>query len=248
MAEERGPEGDVLDIGAYCRDVEAHLARVNEGHIIRVVGPGFELVRRWAIEGIPLSVVRHGIDVKSERHRAGRSKRPLRLEFCEVDVQAVYADWKRAVGLMTGAAATPAADVGPADAEERRRPSLLKHVERVIDRLVKVSGHLEWPASFRDAIGAAIDELVVIRDGAKAARGAKRDEWTHRLTAVDGRVVAAAADAVGPDVLASLRASAAAELASFSGRLAPAAWQRSVDLGADRLLREHVGLPTIELS
>ena len=85
---------DGLDVGEYCREVEAYLTRVNEGHLIRLVGPGFEMVRRWALDGIPLSVVRQGIDMKSERHKAGRSTRPLRLEFCEGDVQAVYADWK----------------------------------------------------------------------------------------------------------------------------------------------------------
>ena len=46
-----------VDIGEYCRQVEDHLTRVNGGHLVRIVGPGFELVRGWANEGIPLSVV-----------------------------------------------------------------------------------------------------------------------------------------------------------------------------------------------
>jgi hypothetical protein len=86
------------DIGEYCRGVEAHLARVNAGQIVRIAGTSFELVRGWALEGIPLAIVYRGIEQKAERHRAGRSKRPLRLEFCEHDVRALYDDWRRAVG------------------------------------------------------------------------------------------------------------------------------------------------------
>jgi hypothetical protein len=86
------PERDAgaIDVGDYCRRVEDHLARVNLGHLVRIVGPGFELVRRWAEMGVPLSAVYRGIDMKAERHREGQARRPLRIEFCEPDVNAVY--------------------------------------------------------------------------------------------------------------------------------------------------------------
>src|SRR3954464_963633 len=87
------------DVGEYCRRVEDHLTRASGGHLVRIVGPGFEIVRQWAIEGVPLSVVYRGIDLKAERHRAGQAARPLRIEFCEADVRAIYDDWGRAVGL-----------------------------------------------------------------------------------------------------------------------------------------------------
>ena len=38
-----------VDLGAYCRAIEAHLCRVNGGHLIRVVGVAFDLVARRAI-------------------------------------------------------------------------------------------------------------------------------------------------------------------------------------------------------
>ena len=82
MAEELEPETATaagIDIGAYCRRVEDYLTRENGGHLVRIVGPGFELVRGWAAEGIPLSVVYRGIDRKLERHRAGHAARPLRV-------------------------------------------------------------------------------------------------------------------------------------------------------------------------
>ncbi len=60
----------------YCREIEAYLCQKNEGHLIRVVGPSFDLVSRWAAEGIPLKVAFGGIDRyrspgTSERAAAG---------------------------------------------------------------------------------------------------------------------------------------------------------------------------------
>jgi hypothetical protein len=36
------------DPGRYCRDIETYLCRKNDGHLIRIVGPAFELVTGWA--------------------------------------------------------------------------------------------------------------------------------------------------------------------------------------------------------
>ena len=87
------------EIGEYCRRVEDHLTRANAGHLVRIVGPGFELVRQWAIAGVPLSIVCRGIDDKAERHREGKATRPLRIEFCEGDIRVLYDRWRRAIGL-----------------------------------------------------------------------------------------------------------------------------------------------------
>ena len=54
-----GPEPEgvrVVDADAYCREIEAHLCRRNAGHLVRVVGPAFEMVAGWAAKGIPLKV------------------------------------------------------------------------------------------------------------------------------------------------------------------------------------------------
>ena len=52
----------------YCRDVETYLCQKNEGHLIRVVGPSFDLVSGWAALGVPLKVVFSGIDRYFERY------------------------------------------------------------------------------------------------------------------------------------------------------------------------------------
>ena len=57
-----------MDVGSYCRQVESYLCRRNEGHLIRLVGPAFELVCRWADLDIPLRLVFAAIDRAPSRY------------------------------------------------------------------------------------------------------------------------------------------------------------------------------------
>ena len=91
-----------MDSDSYCREIEAHLCRKNAGHLVRVVGPAFQMVTGWATQGIPLKVALRGIDRCVERREArAPSRRPLRVEFCEADVLDVFDQWRRAVGVGT---------------------------------------------------------------------------------------------------------------------------------------------------
>ena len=241
---------ETFDVGEYCRQVEDHLTRVNGGHLVRIIGPGFELVRRWAHEGIPLSLVFHGIDLKAERHRSGKSKRPLRLEFCEADVRAVYDNWRRAVGLFASAPATGAEGESPASEvhDERKRPSLSKHLDRVIDRLSRAAGRLELPDALRAAIDQCLHEVIDVRDESRKLRGQARADLAGQLPAIDERLQRAAREAVSDEELAGLRQEAEADLSTYRARLSPDVWQRSVDVGLDRLIRDRLGLPTIDMN
>src|SRR5262245_11647978 len=94
-------------VAEYCRSIEAHLCRMNEGHLIRIVGPSFELVCGWAAKAIPLKVAYEGIDRCVERYHAkGNRRRPVQIEFCTADVLDAFDEWRRAVGLTgsTGSA------------------------------------------------------------------------------------------------------------------------------------------------
>jgi hypothetical protein len=229
------------ELSQYCRDIEDHLTRVNEGHLVRIVGPGFDLVRRWADEGIPLSVVCRGIDLKADRHRLGNARRPLRIEFCEADVRDVYDQWRRAVGLPRGEGpADDSTDQAPA-----KRPSLSKHLDRVIDRLGRVVGRLDLPESFLEVVGALLQDVSGLLDAAKGARGPVRDELAARLGPIDDRLIVAARAAAGPEVLSALALEAATELAPFRERLKADSWQQATQATVDRLLRDRYGLPVI---
>jgi hypothetical protein len=233
-----------LDLGDYCRQVEEYLTRVNGGHLVRIVGPGFDLVRQWGEDGIPLNVVFRGIDRRAERHRAGHARRPLRIEFCEADVREVFDGWRRAVGLSAAGAGGP--EGTEADAEPRRR-SLSRHLDRAIERLGAIGGRLDLPEAFRDAAGRLLMDVMAVREASKKARGAAREELIARLRVLDLDLVAAARGSASPDVVAALHREAEQDLAPYRDRLAGDAWQRSVEVIVGRLLRDRFGLPTVEM-
>ena len=234
-----------IDVGEYCRRVEEHLARVNDGHLVRIVGPAFEMVRGWALQGIPLSIVCRGIELKAERHRAGRSKRPLRLEFCEADVREVFDGWRRAVGI--GAAVTAVASEQSESPAARKPPSAVRHLDRAIERLGRAAGQLQRSDTYRDAIGLALDAVSAVREAIKSARGADREPLLARLPEIDAMLVQAARREVGAEGLERLAADALVELAPYRARLSSETWDRSVSLSVDRLLRDELGLPTLAL-
>jgi hypothetical protein len=236
-----GAANDDVDIGEYCRRVEEHLSRVNQGHLVRIVGSGFELVRTWATDGVPFSVVCRAIDMKAERHRAGRSTRPLRIEFCDADVRAVFQDWKRAVGV------TAVADPAPGEAaDDARRPSLSKHLDRVVTALTRAAGRLDTPAALRDGLTTVLEGIVGLRESLRGRRGVSREDIGESLTRWDAALMEAARMSTDADMLGALRRDAAAELQAFRPRMTAETWERSLDVAATRLLRERLHLPTLE--
>lgn len=239
------PDTDGLDLAEFCRQVEEHLTRVNQGHLVRIVGPAFDLVRQWAMDGVPLSIVRGGIDRKAERHRAGKSARPLRVEFCEHDVRDVYAQWRRAVGVSANPGPTAASESsGPP--EEPRRAPLGRHLDRVLDRLGRVSGMVKLPDAFLAELSEILTALADVREQARRVRGDAREDLTGTLLRLDTRMLSSARQALGPDVVATLRRQSEAELSAYRSRLSADAWARSLDLGLDRLVRERLGLPNLD--
>ncbi|MCC7008414.1 MAG: hypothetical protein IT184_06325 [Acidobacteria bacterium] len=248
MTDRSTPEqGSAVDVGEYCRALEAHLTRVNDGQIIRIVGPAFELARGWAREGIPLSIVCHGIDRKAERHNAGQARRALRLEFCEADVIATYERWRRAIGLRRSSLPSTNEPVADDDAAEpeRRSGSVTRQLDRAMDRLSRVAGRLDRSEAFREAVTGVCQDLSTLREAVRGSRGAARAALLARLPAIDEAVLAAARAEVGEESVRALGELAAGELAPFRGRLTPAAWDQSVAISTSRLLRDQLDLPTI---
>jgi hypothetical protein len=160
-----------MDTDQYCRDLEAHLCRRNEGTIVRVSGPAFDLVRAWAEKGIPIKVAMQGIDRCVDRALTrGPRRRPVRIEFCEADVLDAFDAWRRAVGVSVSDAmaavgddATGAGDAVPDDAvpagRGRARESLSTHLDRVIVRLTAMrAGGIA--ASWDEAIDQAVRRLA----------------------------------------------------------------------------------------
>lgn len=227
----------------YCRAIEAHLTRRNDGHLIRIVGPAFELVRGWAEQGIPFKVACHGIDRTVERYHAkGPRRRPLRVDFCTADVLDAFDEWRRAVGVRgTGEEESHAA---------RRREGLGTHITRAIGRLTAARSPM---LAAGGAAGVRVpeerlDEIVRVLDAlasrAEKARGEARAEIVRELAALDRRLLDAARDAAAA-TLADLERQAEEDLRPFRERMPADAWAQARGAAVDRLLREQAHLPTL---
>jgi hypothetical protein len=229
------------DVGQYCREIETHLCRKNDGHLVRIVGPAFEKVCGWAAMGVPLAVARRGIDRTFERYyRKGPRRRPVQVEFCEADVLDAFDEWRRAVGVVLdeGSSSEP---------REDRRESLPGHLRRVAERLSSLTAVRVLPPDLLDAVDHALREISAMTDSARALRGQARDGALDRLRALDRELAAAALAGTDAATLADLGEEAARELAPFAGRMPAGAYDRAVEAARDRLLRDRLELPMIAM-
>ena len=224
------------DAGEYCRQVEQYLCRRNEGHLIRISGPRFDLVQGWFSRGIPLKIAMQGIDRGVERRRAKDTRRrPVPIEFCEDDVLDVFEEWKRSVGVSEAGRAGGAGEAG--------RESLPGHLERVIARLTTLRGGADR------ALDAVLDDVVreldTARAKAKTIRGDGREALIERLRQLDAALVGALRQHANEQTVRQLAADADEELKPFRARMPAETYQQSHRACIDRLLRERAGLPTI---
>src|SRR5690349_18604772 len=181
------------EISSYCREIETYLCRKNDGHLIRVVGPSFEVVSRWAAGGVPLKVACRGIDRYFERYyRAGPRRRPVKIDFCEADVLDVFDEWRRAVGVGQHAeTSNQSIDNQSAISNQQSsiRRSLPAHLERVVLRLSSARASGALGEAFDALIDRVSAELDAAREKAGGLRGDARQKLLARLADVDADVL-----------------------------------------------------------
>jgi len=231
----------------YCHEIEAYLCRKNDGHLIRIVGPSFELVSGWAERGLPLKIAYRGIDRYFERYyRKGPRRRPVRIDFCEPDVLEAFDDWRRAVGVAASTAGgLDEAEAAPDASADRRGPSLPAHLERVVMRLTaaRVNGGVGQECD--DLIDRVARELDAARSVARGVRGDARRALVNRLSELDAELLQTARATLDEATRVALMREAETELSGFRDRMAPDAFARSRDAAVDRLVRERLGLPIL---
>ena len=227
----------------FCREIETYLCRKNDGHLIRVTGPSFDLVNSWAAEGIPLKVACAGIDRYFERYyRKGPRRRPVQITFCDADVRDVFDEWRKAVGATaSGSGATLS---GSPDTHHRG-PSLPAHLERVVLKLTAARAGGKLGDEFDGLIDRVSRELDTARASAGGVRGDARQALIARLSALDAELLNGARATLSESDLSALTREASDELASFRDRMTPDAFARAVDGALSRLVRERFGLPTM---
>jgi len=224
----------------YCREIESYLCRKNDGHLIRVVGPSFELVSRWEADGVPLKIAFAGIDRYFERYyRKAPRRRPVRIDFCDADVREVFDEWRRAVGLSYGGAAAANEVV------EQPTTSLPAHLERATLQLTSARATGSVGPAIETVLDALSRELDAARGAARGLRGEARRAMIDRLAALDRELVQMARASLSEELLRICEREADEELDAFRARMPPAEFQRARDRAIDRLVRERLRLPTL---
>ena len=248
-----------MQIAEYCREIETYLCRKNDGHLIRVVGPSFDLVSAWASGGVPLKIACAGIDRYFERYyRKGARRRPVKIDFCEADVLDVFDEWRKALGITRPSVAgrqspdesqQSSAPDTPEDDEQpgARRQSLPAHLERVLLRLSSARAKGSLGSEFDALLDRVAAELDAARARASGLRGAARREVIARLASLDAELLQQARSALDANLLALLAREADEELSSFRAGMAPETFARARESAVDRLVRERFALPTIAL-
>ena len=235
-----------MDIAEYCREIETYLCRKNDGHLIRVVGPSFELVSAWAASGVPLKIAYAGIDRYFERYyRKGPRRRPVKIDFCEADVLDLFEEWRKALGVTQAAAEGHQSSVEFDPSAVVSRQSLPAHLERVVLRLSSARARGSLGGAFDSLIDRVSAELDAARSKAGGLRGAARRELVERLSTLDAELMRQARSGLDAADAASLARDAEDELAAFRSGMAPDAFARAREAATDRLVRERFALPTI---
>ena len=232
-----------MTVEEYCREVEAYLCRKNDGHLIRLVGPSFERVCRWAEGGIPFKIACQGLDRYFVRYYAkGPRRRPVQIDFCENDVLDAFDAWRRAIGVSLSDAQL--AEERPAPAN--RRKSLPEHLDKICERVTNRRAAMVPPsADFDRALEQVAAESAAFRDQPGRLRGENRPLVIARLAELDRLMLDAARRQSDPAVLQSLRSEAAEQLLPFRERMPRDAYERAIEAAVDRLLREREQLPVV---
>jgi len=235
---------EAFDIDVYCRAIETHLCRKNDGHLIRVTGPAFTMVRGWAEQGIPLGVAQSGIDRTFERYYAtGQRRRPVHITFCEADVLDAFDSWRRALGLSA-----VASDHAEPDREVSRHTSsvsLPAHVDRVLARLTALRADAAADRPWDLALESAVRRLDALRTDARQARGHARSRVLEQLAAVDEELVSRSKKRLSAPALDECLRQAESELAAFRERMPRDAFQAALDAALARQVRIAAGLPQV---
>jgi hypothetical protein len=233
-------------ISDYCREIESYLCRKNDGHLIRVVGPSFDLVSGWAADGVPFKIACAGIDRYFERYyRKGARRRPVRIDFCDADVRDVFDEWRRSLGLV---AAVPAAAGGTDRDGEPAKPrgvSLPAHLERVVLRLTNARATGALPPAADGILDRLAGELDRSRASAQGLRGSARRALLERLAEIETQLLEVVHAGLTPDERQALEREADDELTGFQAGMAPDVHRRARQAAFERLLRDRFRLPTI---
>jgi hypothetical protein len=205
---------------SYYAAVESHFV-ARRGSPLFITPSEWQLVWKWEQAGIPLHVVKEGIDRVFERPRASQKVR--KLGYCRQTVEAAFRRFREA--SLGGASAREEVDSFDPTA-----------------RLRELAAELEALGSRESSeAGKEVERL------AAEAEGRALGELEDRLAELERGLVDAAERSLGEAPRAALRREAEATLGAYRDRMPEKIYLAALESAYRRRLRSRLGLPTLTL-
>ena len=232
-SEERGERASrggerALDEGYY-EEVESYFV-AQRGSPLFITPSEWDLVWRWEQLGIPLAVVKEGIDRVFERPKT--ALKPRRLGYCRQTVEAAFRRFRES-SLGGGPGGTAREDSG-AEA----------HLTEVSSRLRDLAA--VWSEKERELALFLERTSDAVRSLSARAEEAP-SEVERELTALDGKLVVESEAVLGDAVREELRREVESSLESYRERMPEKIYRAALESGYRRRLRRKLGLPTLSL-
>lgn len=213
----------------YYEEVESYFV-ARRGSPLFITPSEWDLVWRWERLGIPLAVVKEGIDRVFERPKT--LSKPRRLGYCRQTVEAAFRRFRESnLGGRAGAAEEEGTGASP-------------HLAEISSRLRKLAA--EW--SDKEPTLALFLERTsdALRSLSERAEEAP-DEVERELTAIDGKLVIESETVLGDATREELRREAESSLESYRDRMPEKIYRAALESAYRRRLRRKLGLPTLSL-
>jgi BirA family biotin operon repressor/biotin-[acetyl-CoA-carboxylase] ligase len=209
----------------YYQEVESHFV-ARRGSPLFISPSEWDLVWRWEQLGIPLEVVKEGIDRVFERPRT--ALKPRRLSYCRQTVEAAFRRFREA-GLGGRGKAAEEGDSGAA-----------ARIEEIAARLAELGPERAGLSPLGERTAAALRSLAARADETP-------DAIERELGALDGTLLAEAEKVLDEAERSELRRGAESSLESYRERMPEKVYHAALESAYRRRIRRKLGLPTLSL-
>jgi len=213
----------------YYQEVENYFV-ARRGSPLFITPSEWDLVWRWEQQGIPLAVVKEGIDRVFERPKT--LSKPRRLGYCRQTVEAEFRRFRESsLGVRAG---------GTEEEDSGAEAHLTEISSRLRDLAAVWSEKERELALFLERTSDAVRSLSERAEEAPA-------EVERELAAIDGKLVVESEAVLGDAAREELRREAESSLESYRERMPEKIYRAALESGYRRRLRKRIGLPTLSL-
>jgi hypothetical protein len=214
---------------SYYQELESYFVS-RRGSPLFITPDEWDLAFRWEQMGVPLAVVKEGIDRVFERPKT--LLKPRRLGYCRQTVEAAFRRFRESsFGSRSGE--TAGEDAG-AEA----------HLLQISSRLRELAG--AWKENERKLssfLERASDAVRSLSERAEEAPG----EVELELRELEGKLVVESETVVGDGAREELRREAEASLESYRERMPEKIYRAALESAYRRRLKRKLGIPTLSL-